>query len=36
MTAKSILVITPCGLADPALAVAASRSGAVGILDLEH
>ena len=36
MTAKSILVFTPSGLADPALAVAASRAGAVGILDLEQ
>ncbi len=36
MTGKSILILTPSSLADPALAVAACRAGAVGILDLEH
>ena len=36
MTGTSIFVLTPCGLADPGLAVAACRAGAFGILDLEH
>lgn len=31
-----ILVYTPVALADPAIAIAASRAGAVGILDLEY
>jgi hypothetical protein len=30
------LVLTPPGLLDPALAIAASRAGELGILDLEY
>src|SRR5581483_3904107 len=30
-----VLVLTPCGASDPALAIAASRAGARGVLDLE-
>jgi len=31
-----ILVVTPAGAADPALAIAACRAGARGFLDLEY
>ena len=31
-----VLATTPAGLLDPSIAIAASRAGAVGVLDLEH
>src|SRR5580704_15369080 len=36
MRTYSVLVLTPSGVANPALAIAACRAGAFGILDLEY
>ena len=36
MEPRNVIVLTPPGAPDPALAIAASRAGANGVLDLEY
>ena len=35
MEPRDLIVLTPAGAAEPSLAIAACRAGAVGVLDLE-
>ncbi len=36
MESRDLIVLSPCGTADPSLAIAACRAGATGVLDLEY
>jgi hypothetical protein len=36
MQSFSLIALTPAGLDDPSMAIAASRSGKIGVLDLGH